>query len=165
MYLTVFYKNGIVEEFTLGLNSAKDLIKRLIDSKLVTKIMSDLKVIFEEEKHDNSPQMEQLKQLHKDAEFWFNVAELDIVDGNYFPVDPMKKKTSDTVRNRNKKVKQQNFFSAKEKLIQYKNEYLKIMKEIAKTTSLDEKREIVKGRIAIEKMIKNCDSFIEILAQ
>jgi hypothetical protein len=49
MYLTVTYKNGIEEEFTLGLKSAKDLINRLIESKAVTKIMSDLKVIFEEQ--------------------------------------------------------------------------------------------------------------------
>jgi hypothetical protein len=165
MYLTVFYKNGYVEEFTLSLQSAKNLINRLIESKAVTKIMSDLKVIFEEVKHDNSPQMKQLKQLHKEAEFWFNAAELDIVNGSYFPVDPTKKKSNPRIDKHNKGIKQQNFYSAKSKLNQFKSEYLKIMKEIGKTATLDEKREIVKGRIAIEKMIKNCDSYIDVLAQ
>jgi len=46
MYLTVTYNNGIIEEFTLSLKCAQDLINRLIKSNNVTKIESGCKTIY-----------------------------------------------------------------------------------------------------------------------
>jgi len=46
MWLTVTYNNGIIEEFTLSLKCAQDLINRLIKLGNVAKIKSGTKTIY-----------------------------------------------------------------------------------------------------------------------
>lgn len=164
MHLTVYYKNGIVEEFTLGIKSAQNLIERLIESKLVKKIMSFDKVIFKETTPDNTKELNKLKQLHNEAEFWFNAAELDILDGTYFQNNPMKKKMPESVRQHNQKMKQQNFYSVSDKLNNIKKDFLSVFKDIGLKTTHEERKQIMKYRKDIENMIKASHSYIEILA-
>jgi len=50
MFLTITYANGIIEEFALSLNSAQDLISRLIESGNVKEIKSCDKILYSSNK-------------------------------------------------------------------------------------------------------------------
>jgi|GEM_PF-3719392 len=157
MYLTVYYKNGIVEEFTLSLKSANDLIKKLIESKNVNKIMSVDKVIYE------APEFKKLKTLYDEAEHCFFVAERDVAGGTgYFPVDPMKKRTPESVYKRNQVVKGNNFISAKEKIKAIEKEFIELAKKNVNEFTEEERKQAVKWRYEFKKMINSCDYYINI---
>lgn len=163
MYLTVYYKNGIVEEFTLSLKSAQNLIKRLIESKSVNKIMSVDKVIYEAPLHDFTPEFKKIKTLYDEAEHCFFVAELDVAGGNgYFPVDPMKKRMPENIYKRNQIVKGNNFILAKEKIQNIEKEYIKLAKENANKLTEEERKQAAKWRYKFKKMIASCDHYINI---
>jgi hypothetical protein len=163
MYLTVYYTNGIVEEFALSLKSANDLIKRLIESKSVNKIMSAEKVIYEAPLHDFTPEFKKLKMLYDEADKCFFVAELDVAGGiGYFPVDPMKKRTPENIYKRNRIVKGNNFILAKEKIQNIEKEYIKLAKENANKLTEEERKLVAKWRYKFKKMIASCDYYINI---
>lgn len=158
MYLTVYYKNGIVEDFTLSLKSANALIKRLIESKTVDKIISVDKVIY-----DSTHTFKKLKELYTEAEHHFYVAELDVVGGmGYFPVDPMKKRIPENIYKRNRIVKGNNFISAKNKIQNIEKEFLKLARQMAKNLTEEERKQVANWRYEFRKMIASCDYYVDI---
>lgn len=56
MFFTVTYNNGIIENFTMGIKSARELINRLIQSESVKEIKSCEKIIYQaiDEAHTQS---------------------------------------------------------------------------------------------------------------
>lgn len=106
----------------------------------------------------------ELDQQYKDAEFWFRSAELDVVDGTYFPTDPTKTKIPDNVRVHNRRIKQSNFISAKRKITNIKNDYLNKIELIISQIEFEERKRLMTNRYKIEKMIKACNHYIEIFS-
>lgn len=106
--------------------------------------------------------IKEMQNIYNNALFWFNAAELDILDGTYFPTDPTKKKIPEHVRKRGYNVKKQNFVSAKEKINHIKLNHLQLFKEIGLILNTDERKSIIKQRKEIERIINACDSYISI---
>ncbi|OYD12365.1 hypothetical protein CHR37_05275 [Bacillus velezensis] len=106
-----------------------------------------------------------LRQLHSEALYVFRAAELDVVDGTYFPTDPTKKKIPESIRAANKIIKRQNFVRAKKKVAKLKGHYLAELKTIVNLVSFEERKELMVVRYEFEKLIKACDSYINILGE
>ncbi|MCX2851358.1 hypothetical protein OQ471_04990 [Bacillus sp. KeR2] len=106
----------------------------------------------------------ELEQFHKDAEFWYYHAELDVLEGSYFPVDPTKKRVPSYARKRNRIVKQKNFKDLVHTLNSLDQNLLKMFKEYGSQLNSFERKKVMIWRKDIKKMTNQSESYIRILA-